>query len=467
MKKMISVKRIISAICAVGMLAAVSAGFAGVSAEETQTSYVLTNNRLEMLHPGISNFDIGLSYEIFSDGSNGGGQAGNIINNDSGFTKLTDGNYSKNANNATNGGWLSDDKNWIIADPKTGIYITGAEFYATNAKNVDILYSTDGTTYISLGAVQEKSDAYDGATSYSVSCEPTKARYIKFYSERDAGNEIITEFVVKGYMPDNSKLLTNNDFYTFEPSMQRLNTGLTYKIESKQYGEGEQGGNIVKNDLNCTKLTDGIPSGNDSTYMAMGGWQTDDDVTVTADAKTNVYITGADFYASGAKDVKISYSLDGLNYTALATPTVTEPSDGPKTFSVSCLLKLARYIKFESHRDGDQMNIYEIAVKGYPAEFSFGGTKFDSTAKTFDGFLVNKPDTDTVTPEVITAVYDKAGRLVAAKNSNVSVAANSSATYSASFGDTDIESGYSIKSFAWTNLSEIKPLAQMTEYTVE
>ncbi|MDD6763512.1 MAG: hypothetical protein PUD92_07795 [Clostridiales bacterium] len=462
-------KQIISAICAVSMLTAVSAGFATVSAA-TPTEYVLTNNIKtdfdKSLYPGMECIDLGLSYDC-----NDNAFASDSLDEER--NKLTSGNIASSAGEQVRSGAWDGPSAEIVADAKiNNVYITGVDVYSWEAPNYSGInelkvsvssdnenYSTPVTVgYDSRTLVYDKenddNDLYRHTINFTT---PINGRYIKIETSLYCYQQVIGEFVIRGYVDDScAKILTKNSQNLY-PSMSDLDIGLSYQIVSSNDGAKPE---MVGNDPDCIKLTDGIAGGVDGNFIVYGGWDSDYTVTVIADAKTNVFITGADFFASGAKNVEISYSTDGANYTSLGTVTETDSK-----FSVNCAPKLARYIKFVSNRNGYQEIIREIVVKGYPAAFSFGGTKYDSTTNTFSGVLVNAPDVPAVASKVITAVYDADGRFVAAKTANVTVNANSSQSFNADFNGVTIGTGYKIKSYAWN--SDNNYLTSPAEYIIK
>lgn len=463
-------KQIISAICAVTMLASVSAGFATVSAETT-TEYVLTNNLItdfdKSLYPGMECINLGLTYDCNDDAFDGG-------STDPDKTKFTSGDIS--GGDFRWGSWTGPSA-VIVADAKyDNVYITGVDLYSwekdayCGVNELKASVSSDNENYsepVTVGydsrtLVYDKPDDDTDLYKHTINfTQPVNGRYIKIEASRYYYQQLIAEFVVRGYYNDtDSKILTKNTDDTNYPGMSNLDIGLTYTITSVDRGPYPE---VLKNDPDFTKLTNGVKNKNGGgEYAVWGGWQSDNKVEIIADAHTNVYITGADLFAYNAQNGAISYSTDGVNYTSLGTVAQT-PGDGADKFSASCGRVMARYIKFEIER-GSEANIVlaEIVVKGYPAAFSFGGTKFDSATNTFSGVLMNKPNVNSVASMVITALYDETGRLVDAKVEDVTVDANSSQAFSADFSGVIIGNGYSINSYAWDN--NLKPFTAPAGY---
>ena len=468
-------KQIISAICAVGMLATVSAGFSAVSA--AATSYVLTNNT-----GTADDMDIGLTYTYGSDSDS------DFESNDNSHTKLTSGNITSSTGDHTIWGWWQGGRAAsVIADTHTSsTYITGADLYRwenddTNG-TVSVCISMDGTSYseatnATISAVNgsdgNQIQASNGRKLYKYTvdfAEPVNGQYVKITSTCSS-QQVLGEMVIRGYVNDTrSKILTNNlqpgADQNMYPGVANMNIGLTYTMTGSTAG-------LYDN----TKMTSGSIRDTSGTCSIHCAWDGDPTVTIIADAKTDVYFTGADLYEfeeanAGVASINISVSADGQTYTDIATVSSgtsissTESSPVLTKFGKDFAPARGRYLKIVSNKAGRHKQwLGEIVIKGYPAAFSFGGTKFDSATSKFSGVLVNAPEVEAVASKVITAVYDADDRFVAAKTAPVTVDANSSKGFSADLSGVPIRSGYKIKSYAWN--SDNQYLTAPAEYTVE
>lgn len=299
-------------------------------------------------------------------------------------------------------------------------------------------------------------------------------------------NEIKAAFDALSYN-GNYGILTNNLTDTFDlehyAGMQNVQTGLTYTITSNDANT-----QIIGKDPDCVKLTGGkfqSSGGDDAIY---GTWDGDKVVSVTVDAKQEVYFTGADLFGwenvnAGIANVVVSVSEDNVTFTDVASvgysndvlwlsgdkagQTVVQGDNTLKQLESSFKPVKGRYLRFTATKKNHQIVLAEIVVKGFiPAAapttpLLFGETTYvvmpsnadnsltGATMVLANGTITNNTSAD-VTADIATAIYNADGTLNSVKKSSVTVAANGESSWSNMFNAlTALPEGAYIKNFAW------------------
>ena len=228
-------------------------------------------------------------------------------------------------------------------------------------------------------------------------------------------------------------------------------------------------------------------------HVAWGKWEgRKGDIIV--DLHRTCYITEADLWTmeSAAKNgtvekIVVYVSDDGITYqeagaaTFEPDPNATDWTIFRRSVPFNKEMK-GRYVKYSLSTSTYQMNIGEIVILGMSGTSENEGIPFPISDMSYtdeegmllytlngsenikaSGYAENATEEEQ-TVKVITAAYNEKGQLVSAVWSDKTIAPNSMEYFENDINVPGINSGYSVKTYVWSGLSNGRPLSQVKSF---